>query len=479
MLDRLRVEVRARTPWEAVDLAFVLLRSQAGKVFPVFLILTLPPALALSWFLRSTPWLTPLILWWLKPLLDRPVLHILAKGTFGEAPGVLATLRQLPTQVRKGLIAQLLWRRVDLERSLLLPVWQLEDPDGKAFRARRRILVRRGRAQAQLLTVVCFLFQALAFVVAVAFLAYFWPAGDFKIMEAIFRTEAPRIPLLDAFLWLLPTLAMILVEPFYVAAGFGLYLNRRVQLEGWDLELAFRHLGERARRMAARGLGACFLAFLMLAPMALRAAPSPREEIKEVLKAPEFAGTRKEWAIRLRNPTPDPVRKSSTTPPWLKRLSALLGIALKWVIPFLLVAALVYFLWKNRETFLASVGTLEPLRAPDQLFGLDIRPAALPRDIPRAADELWEAGDPRGALSLLYRGALAHLVHRLRTPLGPGSTEGDCLDLARGALPETGWQYFARLTGTWRGLAYGGRSATPGDRALCAEWGTHFTGGMP
>ena len=30
------------------------------------------------------------------------------------------------------------------------------------------------------------------------------------------------------------------MEPFYVAAGFGLYLNRRVELEAWDIEQEFR-----------------------------------------------------------------------------------------------------------------------------------------------------------------------------------------------------------------------------------------------
>ena len=30
------------------------------------------------------------------------------------------------------------------------------------------------------------------------------------------------------------------LEPFYVAAGFALYLNRRVDLEAWDVEQEFR-----------------------------------------------------------------------------------------------------------------------------------------------------------------------------------------------------------------------------------------------
>jgi hypothetical protein len=49
--------------------------------------------------------------------------------------------------------------------------------------------------------------------------------------------------------------AIAIVEPFYVAAGFALYLNRRTLLEGWDLELAFRRLaarlGDAARSNAA------------------------------------------------------------------------------------------------------------------------------------------------------------------------------------------------------------------------------------
>ena len=31
-----------------------------------------------------------------------------------------------------------------------------------------------------------------------------------------------------------------LLEPFYVGAGFAMYLNRRVQLEAWDIEQEFR-----------------------------------------------------------------------------------------------------------------------------------------------------------------------------------------------------------------------------------------------
>ena len=35
-------------------------------------------------------------------------------------------------------------------------------------------------------------------------------------------------------------MAVAFLEPFYVAAGFGMYLNRRVELEAWDVEQELR-----------------------------------------------------------------------------------------------------------------------------------------------------------------------------------------------------------------------------------------------
>jgi hypothetical protein len=35
-------------------------------------------------------------------------------------------------------------------------------------------------------------------------------------------------------------LAVFFLEPFYVAPGFAMYLNRRAELEAWDIEQEFR-----------------------------------------------------------------------------------------------------------------------------------------------------------------------------------------------------------------------------------------------
>jgi hypothetical protein len=494
------VAARPRTPWEAADLGLALLRAQAGPVARVWLTLLLPLALVLAVLCRDSPWLAPLVIWWLKPALDRPVLHVLAKATFVDPPSLAGTLRGLPGYCRRGLVASLLWQRFQLERSLLLPVWQLEEPSLGAFRRRRKVLFRRGRTQAQLLCCVCLLFNLVLAAGVLAGLAYFHPGGGGQdLLAAVFARSGHRIAWLDILLCFLPTLTTAVVEPVYVAAGFGLYLNRRVQLEGWDLEQAFRQLGQRARGRAAQGLMlAALLAFGLglraqappmqaaqappmqaaqappmqaaQAPVAQAAPSSPaKAALAEVLKSPEFSTRRQTWRLRARRPSAPAA--PAPPPAWIGLVLDRLAFLLKWLIPAALVIWLGLTVWRHRAGLALA---LAPLPPPEAILGLDIRPDGLPADLPQAAARLWDQGDRRGALSLLYRGALAHLVHGMGLPLGAGSTEGECLRLGGPRLPAEGAEYFTRLTEAWLKVAYGGLPADDADRDLCADWAGHF-----
>ena len=502
MTEPLKVAVRPRSAWEATDLGLALLRAQAGPVYRTWLSGLLPLTLVLTLACRHTPWLPPLLIWWLKPLLVRPILHVLARATFGQAPGVAGTWREAPRYCRRGVFASLLWRRFSLERGLLLPVWQLEEPSMRAFHQRRRVLLQRGRAQTRLLTLVFLLFNLVLMLGVLAGLAYFRPgSGGPDILAAVFASRGQRLPWLDVLLPLLPTLAAAALEPVYVAAGFGLYLNRRVQLEGWDLEQAFRLLARRAR--AGHGLLLVFL--LACAGLGLGAQPQPapagteakaapagteakaapagsearpapaRSEAKvaleEVLKDPEFASRRQTWRLHLRRrPGPE------VTLPSPSRITGLVqGLArlLKLLIPAGLALWLGLALWRHRRSLAPILGRpREP--APDAILGLDIRPRGLPADLPEAAARLWDQGDPRAALALLYRGALAHLVHGRGLALGASATETECLRLAGPVLPAPGADYFARLTATWLRVAYGARPVGAAERTLCQDWASHF-----
>lgn len=101
----------------------------------------------------------------------------------------------------------------------------------------------------------------------------------------------------------------------------------------------------------------------------------------------------------------------------------------------------------------------------------DIRPESLPEDIGAAARQLWQSGQRRAALALLYRGLISRLVHVHGIPIRDSSTEGDCLALAAVALAESPKSFAARLMRLWQQSVYGGREpAAEAVFALCEEF---------
>jgi len=110
-------------------------------------------------------------------------------------------------------------------------------------------------------------------------------------------------------------------------------------------------------------------------------------------------------------------------------------------------------------------------RLPSHVRELDIRPETLPADVGGSVRALWLAGERRAALSLLYRGTLSRLVHSYHVAIGDASTEGDCIRLARAALPAERGDFVATLVGAWQLAVYGDRPL-PDERVLhlCDEF---------
>ena len=470
MLERLQVAVRLRGNWEALDLGACLLRRHGRAVYAVWLPLVGPPAAALALLLHRWPWAAALAFWWLKPAFDRLVLHVLGRAAFGTIPGLRGTLRDLPAIYRRGALAGLLWRRFSPQRSYVLPVWQLEDQPGPGFRRRVRPLLKRGRFTALALTLACLAFDGILQLGLLLALQLFVPQGSgFNVFQAGFGGEGGPVPVwLAGLVAMLPFLAATAIEPFYVAAGFGLYLNRRVQLEGWDLELAFRRLAGRLAR-------AVVLLVALLSAGPLTAQEPAQARIEAVIKAPEFQTSRLEKGLRWK--ARKPAQPAGTRPPaWLEGLARQVASVLKWGS---ILAALVLvggFLWRIRAVFGFGRGTPGTEEAPATLFGLDLRPESLPRDVAAAARALIAAGRHRAALALLYRASLSRLVDRHGLDVPRGATEGDCLRMAAQVLPVPAARYFGELTRAWQAAAYADRPPTDGE-ALCQGWSATFAEG--
>ena len=155
----------------------------------------------------------------------------------------------------------------------------------------------------------------------------------------------------------------------------------------------------------------------------------------------------------------EPPQRSST-PAWMTWIAGLFT----WLAQstrYLVWAAAAVLVFLVIRYVISAVGphvTLaadEPLTAPTHVRDLDIRPESLPDDIGAAARALWDAGQARAALALLYRGLLSRLAHAHSVPILDSTTEGDCLALAAVHLTPDRRDYASRLIGVWQRAVYG------------------------
>lgn len=482
--DRLAVVLRPRSGWEALDLGFQMAREWWRPIWAVWFSVYVPVA-ALCLLTFSNRFHAVLLLWWLKPVFDRAVLHTVSRAVFGEPQGVLATLRATREWLLPGIVTALTLSRLNLARSFALPVAQLERQRGADSRRRHAALGSRMRNVGVWLTVVCVHLELIVMFGLTNLVGMLEPsAGEFGPED----NDSDRSDWASFADWGLMKVcfylaAVSLIEPFYVTAGFALYLNRRAILEGWDIELALRRLEERLRaatnRIAVVLILVVAIIFVVSGPRPAFALDAPgksaQDEIRSVLKSPEFSQHKEVTRWRYVGASSDAAGHRSVPALW-RYLSALFGkiseVALWIAAAVLLVAALYYLRRLVPEPQLRKGTRYHP---PNTLFGFDLAPESLPEDVAGAAADMARKGRLREALSLLYRGALSALTHRYQLQLGPGDTEGDCV-LAVGRTVPASADYFVRLVGAWQAMAYAARNAdAAGIERLCDEWRPHFS----
>jgi len=483
-LERMAVTLRPRSMWEALDLGTAILRRFCAPVYLAWAVCVAPFFVLAYW--QLDPWLASLLLWWLLPLFDRVPLYVISRGLFGATPSLPQVLRALPSLWSRHLLPSLVVGRPNPLRSFHLPVQQLEGHTLGGYTRRCKVLNHGNVGGGFLLTTGGWLLGAALF------------RGTFSLIEVLMPESFPgwKPELLFASPLLLAMTASVLfvtvsiVEPMYVAAGFALYLNRRTELEGWDIELAFRRLRtrleSRSRQRHAAGVGALLLAACLLGGFAPAQEPSrlqpTKEMIREILRDKDFGYD--EQVIRWRRIERRESRAGSGTresgsgsfTPGGIAVGEVLRLML-WVVAAGALVALVSSILVNRGSRpRARVPRASP---PDSVAGLDVRPESLPEDLAETAWRRFLAGDAAGCLSLLYRGALAVLIRDHHLEISESSTEGDCLRLVEGvgteAAPQAG--FFASLTRAWTNCAYAHR--TPGAaaaRQLCEGWAEAFGG---
>jgi len=504
------VVIRPRTTWEAMDLGVRMSQQHRRLLMTSWAIVTLPLFALLSLVLWDSPTLALFIFWWLKPAFDRLPLYILSKALFGETPTVKQALRHWPRLLKPQLLASLTWRRLSLSRSFLMPVVQLEGLDGSARQQRLQVLLQRHPGAPRWLTIIGAHLESALWIGLLVLFYMLLP----QQIETDWDWQSLILAADHDWLWLehltnaFYALVLVLWEPVYVACGFSLYLNRRTELEAWDIELVFRRLRQ---RLNGNLLGLLLAAALLLpnppsawaatpavaadAPTAPRLLHQPltseasRDSIKALLEQPPFKN--KETVTRYRfgkDPASAGKAEDSTAPQWLKTLLGWLdgqqldGLAkvLEVLLWATLLALIGWLVWRYREFLHAFVSRRPHLpdrikRAPpQQAFGLDLGRETLPADVASSAEQLW-ATQPRAALGLLYRALLSHLLEDFALTLKPADTENQVLARVE-QLQRPDLLAFSRdLTRHWQNMAYGHRvPAAHLQQQLCDGWRALF-----
>jgi len=515
-LHEIQANIRLRNPWEAVDLGFSMVQAWWKSIYLPLSILTMTIALLLYLSVpKGEAWIAGMIFWWLKPLYDRLVLHIISHKLFNEELSSWQALQALPSLIwNTGFFQSLTFRRFSLSRGFNLPIWQLEQLRGQPRIDRQNVLHIAAASQANWLTIGLWCLEGILglslFVLVFMFLPEQIQRSFFDDFFNKIKNYGDWLDLLNYFFYIF---VLTFVHPFYIAGNFALYINRRTQLEAWDIELDFRKLSGRLKQ-AAKGaiplvLVSCVSISLLLSPINSIAADVKVEEtvksknnqeteflnssrleadksksiIKEVMLT-EFLDNKiitHRWVKIDKEEKKDKVigvtfwdKLKDTLEPVAKFIAFLLEFGL-WLIVAFGIILLIYFRERWLHLFQGKRKKKEEYESPDIMFGMDVRPESLPQNIAEEARSLWQSGQHRESLSLLYRGALVRLINRDKVKLQNSHTEGDVLLHSALKLNETKQGYLKLLTTQWQLIAYAHRSPAELDmQTLFDHWESDF-----
>lgn len=514
-LSRISVVARLRSPWEALDLGFVIARAWWWPMFWSWCIPALCVFVFVSVVFPAPEWVAYTVVWWLKPLFDRGPLFIASRRLFGEPASTRDFLRSIVSVYKSDVFLWLTIRRFSGSRSFDMPLTVLENIQGDARSSRRLMLHRRHSNAALWLTIVGFHIEAFVLLALLSFFVIMVPA---EVDVDFFGLLGNEESILSWVKRCLTVASMAVIAPFYAASGFALYISRRIDLEAWDIEIRFRHLAEKfAKKSMSAGASlviACFLSVLIgvqsapvsaddltdiAAPQAIdhqvtgdlsgSASAIVKDDIFVILEGNEFHRTSEKSGWRLKDfSDPDP----DTIPDWLisliefiaensggfvavlKFLGAMLAHIefLIWAVVIVLLLLMLYHYRQHLRNFMrASSGVTPEKDVPEVMFGLDVTRESLPEDVPSSVRQLWQRAEHRAAVSLLYRALLANLIYRHDFIFADSDTEGECVAQVKARGEPVLSRYTASLTECWQLLAYGHRVPSEGAvEKLCSDW---------
>jgi hypothetical protein len=246
-LNKLILDVTPKSSWQCFDLGCRVALADFRSLFTFWIIATLPLFIVLISI--DLDW--GFFIFWLgKPWYERGLLYILSQAVFGTKPSVKQALLFLPSQIKPLWFSSITYRRLAPSRSFDMAVTQLEGLVGHKRTKRLGVLHRNSDNNTAWWTICCAHWEFF-FCVGMLSLIQMLVPQYFDFYE-LFNPYAVADSLQTYTLYCVYYVAIAIVAPFYIAGGFVAYLNRRVILEGWDIELGFNKWRDSYLKNAAK-----------------------------------------------------------------------------------------------------------------------------------------------------------------------------------------------------------------------------------
>jgi len=455
--------LRSRSVWEAVDSGVLLWRSNFVYFIPFFAVPVWVAACGLRLF-SGTYFLIPYLgLWWLKPLFDRLVLHVVSKRFFGSpAVSNFNDICRGISEMRRGLLGDLLWRRFSPGRAARMPVRVLERLGTRQFAARKKSLESGGINFCSFISVLGLALEAALLLGEILFVLM---TASLFLPTAVEYLEDNR-QIAEVFIFVAFCFNYILVESLYVCMGFGLYINSRVEVEGWDLELLFKKF---ARPLKVALLVCLFIALPFSAHSQSTGGfpddfPVVSEQavldLREILASPDFGSEREGWTIRFKDSDLEELPDLDLEE-GLEKIRNLFGFLLRFfaVLAILTFAVFVfYWLIKNRRRIMrGELFAKKPFGlVKDRQSERSRKNAESLFSVFQMAEDFFQKGNLREAWAACFSGCLGAYSLSCSIAFPADATEYDCLNLVREAA-DYREQGFAELVQNWILFAYADR----------------------
>ncbi len=479
-INRAIVDLRPLPPQRCTELGIALARRWYAQLVFIYVLAVLPwvlVATALGIYYPQSVFVMILAIWWLKPFAELAALKWCSHALFAEP--VTATHA-----------VGFAWRSFPRLWLNYLGVFRLAPARGIGLCVvfLERAGIGKGRQRVQLLKGSHSALPALTLIgVHIEFIL---AVGGAMLLLSVLPVETPltesfkqdwSTALSDyfngGFYYTTTLIAAIAFSPFYVCASFIHYINRRSQLEAWDIQQAFNALEQRAAQLnSARGprVQSPALAILLLllcagtaappAAIAANAAPDAKRVITEVIAQEQFGYYSEKPHLSWREDKP--AAKQAQDWPLLKAIAAGLYAVIQspylkpalWI--FVLSLALIVAA-RYRSQFVQFLRFFIQLRSPSAMSPLPSASrvaVATENDTFEAARKAMLSGDRRLALGRCLGAVLISLKQQHQIDFRSSDTERQCRNKSVTCLSAKEIEAFDELLSVWYKHAYSAAS---------------------